>query len=55
MKCPECSSSNLVKFGKKFIKLRGSNTRVLKQQYQCKNCGRITINPEEEINGGENE
>lgn len=42
MKCPECNSVRLIKFGKKF-----SNRRLV-QQYQCKDCGRITIKPKVE-------
>ena len=37
--CPECLSTQLIKFGVKF------NNRRIVQQYQCKNCGRITIYP----------
>jgi transposase-like protein len=44
--CPECGSDKLIKFGKKFAK-RGIK-RELIQQYQCKNCGRVTVNPKEE-------
>lgn len=41
MKCPECGSTRLIKYGKRFIR---SKKREI-QQYQCKNCGRITIKP----------
>lgn len=41
--CPECNKETLIKFGKKFIK--EGDVRILKQQYQCKNCGRITVKP----------
>jgi transposase-like protein len=44
MACPECRSSNLRKFGTKWYGGNGSG-RVLKQQYICKDCGRITVNP----------
>ena len=47
--CPECGKSNLKKFGTKWVKIEG--VRQLKQQYQCRDCGRITINPIER-NGG---
>lgn len=45
MKCPECRSTRLIKFGLKFAHdwVRGGRRRV--QQYQCKHCGRITIHP----------
>ena len=43
MKCPECKSDKLRKFGTKFVK--EGEKRIKKQQYQCKDCGRITINP----------
>ena len=42
-RCPECNGDNLVKFGTKWGKVDGK--RQLKQQYQCCDCGRITINP----------
>ena len=51
IKCPECQSINLKKFGKKWVKV--DDKRQLKQQYQCNGCGRITVNPLV-INGGEN-
>ncbi len=47
MKCPECGSSELVKFGTKYIKDKSTSRRFKKQQYQCKACGRITINPKD--------
>lgn len=49
IKCPECNGNNLKKFGKKWVKywIEGDDKRHLKQQYQCKECGRITINPKE--------
>lgn len=43
MKCPECGSDSLTKFGKKFV-WRGEKREKV-QQYQCRDCGRITINP----------
>jgi transcription elongation factor Elf1 len=45
MTCPECNSDKLIKFGMKFIRDKKSNKRIRIQQYQCKNCGRITIYP----------
>jgi transposase-like protein len=45
MKCPECGSNNLVKFGKKFAKDKETGERVKNQQFQCKDCGRITVKP----------
>lgn len=45
MKCPECFSENLIKFGKKFARDKGTGKRVKKPQFQCKDCGRITVNP----------
>jgi transposase-like protein len=44
MNCPECKYDRLIKFGKKWVKVGG--VRVEVQQYQCKDCGRITIKPE---------
>jgi transposase-like protein len=38
--CPECGSSRLVKFGC-HVWIR----RELKQQYRCKDCGRLTVYP----------
>lgn len=37
--CPECKSTNIKRFGVKF------SNRKRVQQYQCNNCGRITIKP----------
>jgi transposase-like protein len=37
--CPECHSDKLVRFGIKYTK------RKPIQQYQCKNCHRITVKP----------
>lgn len=37
--CPECRSYRLIKFGTKVVK------RKKVQQYQCKDCGRITVKP----------
>ena len=37
--CPECGSEKLVKVGKVW------SGRVLKQQHQCKACGRLTVKP----------
>jgi transposase-like protein len=45
MRCPECRSTRLVKFGKKFARNPETGRRHRVQQYQCKNCGRITIYP----------
>lgn len=45
MQCPECGSSNLIRFGRKFVWGKGTGKRVRVQQYQCKGCGRITIRP----------
>jgi len=50
-KCPECGNENLKRFGKKWVKV--GDKRQLKQQYQCNDCGRITINPVLK-NGGKN-
>ena len=47
MRCPECGSVRLIKFGKKFVKNLQMGRRYLVQQYQCKECGRITIHPEQ--------
>ncbi|KKM73132.1 hypothetical protein LCGC14_1413570 [marine sediment metagenome] len=44
-KCPECKSTKLIKFGKRFSRKSSTGKRRLVQQYQCKNCGRITIHP----------
>ena len=44
LSCPECKSTDLKRFGKKFhCNNDGQRTRV--QQYQCNKCGRITIKP----------
>ena len=51
-KCPECSSTNLRKYGLKFrsnLKINLQN-RTKVQQYQCKDCGRITTKPLEDDN-----
>lgn len=45
MKCPECGSKNLKKFGKKWSWNQDKNERERKQQYQCNDCGRVTVNP----------
>ena len=37
--CPECLSTQLIKFGTKF------RNRKKVQQYQCKSCGLITTKP----------
>jgi len=39
LKCPECGSKRLIKFGKRWIRRRQI------QQWQCRNCGRITVYP----------
>ena len=44
--CPECNSVNLVKYGKRWKKNDDTQKRELLQQYQCKDCGRITHKPE---------
>jgi transposase-like protein len=49
IKCPECKSNNLKRFGKKWVKVDG--VRQLKQQYQCNDCGRITVKPIEIVGG----
>ncbi len=48
--CPECKSTNLRKYGTKWVQEAVNNSpqtvrRVKKQQYQCKHCGRITVHP----------
>jgi len=43
LKCPECFEIALTKNGKRWVRRNGVRTRV--QQYQCQECGRITINP----------
>ena len=45
LRCPECNSTKLIKFGRKFTRDRQTDKRHLVQQYQCKSCGRITIKP----------
>jgi transposase-like protein len=42
--CPECRSTQLIKFGTKFHK-GTNNKRVKVPQYMCNRCGRITIKP----------
>lgn len=37
--CPECLSDNLIKVGRVW------SGRQRKQEYRCKNCGRLTIRP----------
>lgn len=37
--CPECLSDNLIKVGRVW------SGHQLKQEYRCKNCGRLTIKP----------
>lgn len=49
-KCPECNSTNLKRFGKKWVKV--GDKRQRKQQFQCNDCGRVSVNPIK--NGGEN-
>lgn len=44
-RCPECDSNRLIRFGTKFVKDTQSKKRRVVQQYQCKDCGRITIRP----------
>ena len=48
MKCPECKSQRLNKFGTKFVMNKELKVRERKQQYQCQDCGRVTIKPIEE-------
>lgn len=49
MKCPECQSEKLIKYGWKWQsymdwnKQRSDRKRV--QQYRCNDCGRVTIKP----------
>lgn len=51
--CPECKSTELRKFGWKWVRLtqlidgrtRVNHYRTRRQQYICKKCGRITVNP----------
>lgn len=50
--CPECKSSNLIKFGKKWHKNKETGKREQVIQYQCKDCGRITILPLREGGNG---
>jgi len=46
MKCPECLSERIIKFGLKFGgKDKISGKRDKKQQYRCMECGRVTVNP----------
>lgn len=51
MKCPECNSGKLVKFGFKWCselvveKKQSKKVRVKRQQYLCNDCGRITVKP----------
>jgi len=49
LRCPECNSDGLIKFGTKFARDARSDKRRLVQQYQCKNCGRITIKPRQSL------
>jgi uncharacterized protein YlaI len=42
--CPECHSTELGKFGTKWVGTK-TNGRKPVQQYICKKCGRKTINP----------
>ena len=48
MNCPECKSTNLKKMGFQIKR----HKKV--QKWQCKDCGRITIYPEEAQNGQSN-
>jgi len=41
--CPECNSIKLRKYGTKFVKKDGVRIKI--QQYQCRECGRVTVNP----------
>lgn len=43
--CPECNSTNLIKFDKRWKKNRDTQKREEVQQYQCKDCGRISYKP----------
>lgn len=52
LRCPECNSNRLIKFGTRFARNRQSNRRLVVQQYQCKNCGRITVKPRRDESGG---
>lgn len=49
--CPECGSDRLIRFGTKFARDTQSMKRRMVQQYQCKNCGRITIKPQANESG----
>ncbi len=42
-KCPECGSEKLIKHGIRFAGRKGNRAKV--QQYQCRDCGRITVKP----------
>lgn len=45
MKCPECESENMPKFGFTWAKDKVTGQRVRVQQRQCGDCGRITRHP----------
>lgn len=45
--CPKCKSTDLSKFGLRWILDKNSNNhhKIRIQQYSCNSCGRITIHP----------
>jgi len=45
LRCPECGSRNLIGFGRKWKFNEKKTKRIKIHQYQCKHCGRITVNP----------
>ena len=45
LKCPECNSKRLIRFGRKWMFNKKGDKRILVPQYQCKHCGRITVHP----------
>jgi transcription elongation factor Elf1 len=47
--CPECNSQKLIKYGERFKMNYEINKKVKIQQYQCKECGRITHKPKGEV------
>ena len=44
LRCPECLGYYLIKYGVVYRK-EENEERIKKQQYQCKDCGRVTIKP----------
>lgn len=45
LSCPECGSKELGKYGSKWAKIGVKRVKVA--QFQCKKCGRVTVNPKE--------